>query len=1233
MSIAPAPAAASPAKANSPQGTKPSKDAADSLIQQRIDEACSALWWAELTRTGLALLIGLFVALLVWIVLDQWIYAGGKLFRTLALATLAGWVGWTLVKRVMPVLKSSVRPEYAARSLERDVPTLRQALTSYITLRGDRGKANLRGRVVNSIGSQAAGTLRTHDHLPAEATGTMRWWLFTMVAFAVLAGYAVLSPKNSFVSAARLLIPFASIDPPRRVSIAEVNPGDSEAIAGRDVTVSASIIGMTDDEQAVIRWETGAAEHEAPLDFEESSLRHQGSLTLAHSVSGSVPYYIEAGDAIAGPFHLQVQDVPVVAVDSIHYQPPAYTGEQPHTNSSGAITGVDGTVVTINATTNRAVAKGKVEFNPKPIGNTVAATAGAQALSLDASGTKLTLTFTLRTPEGRSAEAGLESYRIKVWDDADQSNPDPIIYPIRVIADLPPEISVVVPQKSPQNVPLDAQQSFEIHALDADYGLKSVRLKIMRSGRVLDEPVLWSDPVGASGNQVVEYGLRPKKLGLRVGERVRVTAIAIDNRFSETDPRIKPNVTTADPIDLRITAPEASDPDSNDPNSKQDPANQEGGSEESEASTGSNQEGESEEKNNDSKDSGDSGETGQSGNEGTQGGGSGSGSGDSESEGEGEGNAGGSGPSEGENESPDSKGSGGSNDGEGESSDQNDPSNSGGAGGTGDNSEGEGSNSPENEGASESEGADSEMNEGAGNDSQSGSDAQSGTGNQPSGDATGDPNAAPESGAGDGQSQSDAARQQPGGDPDRAPENDGQAMERLKEFLEQKQKEQQSGSDSSTGQDSSQNQQPSGEGGSQEQTDQGGSSQSGSKPEPGSNNDPSGGTDSQQPDAGSEERGNEERGSEGGSTDPQGNQKGSGNQDQNSTQSQQNTDASSGQNEDRGQQGTGDQNDPKDSATGDQRGSEGANDPSKEGSKGDQRNEGGSSERSEKPDGSGSDDSNKKDPTGNDPKSRDPNSSDPNKGEQGTGGQSDAEKNRQPGDNQDTGDSRESGNDAGSENGIGDTGQSNNQSNSRNQGTEGEQADPSQGEQSEGEQNNPGNAADPSTSTGDSQSNPSEAQNPSDDNQASSQNFNGSGSGGEGTAKEGDPDVPPDPIDTEYAKQATDLVLDYLDQTRDAPDRDLLEKMNWTEQDLNRFYDRWQKVRQMQRTGDAEQQRDVEEALKSLGMRDPRQTTLNKRESADRMQRIRDAGNRRPVPAAHRDAFNEFRRAISRQGR
>ena len=117
----------------------------------------------------------------------------------------------------------------------------------------------------------------------------------------------------------------------------------------------------------------------------------------------------------------------------------------------------------------------------------------------------------------------------------------------------------------------------------------------------------------------------------------------------------------------------------------------------------------------------------------------------------------------------------------------------------------------------------------------------------------------------------------------------------------------------------------------------------------------------------------------------------------------------------------------------------------------------------------------------------------------------------------------------------------------------------------------------------------------------------------------------PPPPDLEYAKEATDMVLDYLDETREQVDPELLKDLNWTEQDLERFRQRWEKVRDLkQAPSDVKPNSELEDALKSLGLK-PKARGTGTREGDDGFRSLRDSGNRRKAPAAFRDAFDAFR--------
>jgi len=119
----------------------------------------------------------------------------------------------------------------------------------------------------------------------------------------------------------------------------------------------------------------------------------------------------------------------------------------------------------------------------------------------------------------------------------------------------------------------------------------------------------------------------------------------------------------------------------------------------------------------------------------------------------------------------------------------------------------------------------------------------------------------------------------------------------------------------------------------------------------------------------------------------------------------------------------------------------------------------------------------------------------------------------------------------------------------------------------------------------------------------------------------------------EYAREATDLALEYLEDqlAKDEPDRQLLERLGWTRDDLKRLYDQWDGMRrkadQGGRTG-VEAQEDLDKALRSLGLR-ARSTELSgDRTPADQMRNLKE-GFRLSPPPEWADAFRAYTMGVA----
>ncbi len=514
----------------------------------------------------------------------------------------------------------------------------------------------------------------------------------------------------------------------------------------------------------------------------------------AHLDAGLIAYSILAGDEIAGPFELSVQDVPVVAIQSVHYDPPDYSRQSAWTGSGGTIQALDGTQVTIRATTNRPVVKAKIEFNPRPLGDSVQATAGATELNIEPDGTSLSVVFPLRSARGRSAAVELESYRISVWDASDQRNPEPIIYPIRVVTDLPPEIAIMLPTVSPKDLPIDSQQVIQIYASDPDFGLQQISLEIRSGIDLIAEPILWSDKAGEKGNQVAEYRMRPAEHGLRIGDTVNVIAIATDNRLLQHDRSVEPNTARTDAIELKIVAsqpaPRAGDPEADGVSAPDDRPASDKGEDNSGASSGegAQQQGgggsEGEGKKQQGESQGGDQQSNQSGE---------SGDGDGETSG---------GESSDRNEGGESSPENPSSSGEGtSSSDDRQPTGDQPTDKTGDQSSSDQSTGDSQQSEPGSEPSDQERGQQLQEPGSQGQGKPNDNANQPSGDAksadrSSGADSDPENRSGQGPSEnqtsepgSEQSNSEQSGDRDE-PQHDGEAFERIREHLEQKRKAQ-----------------------------------------------------------------------------------------------------------------------------------------------------------------------------------------------------------------------------------------------------------------------------------------------------------------------------------------------------------------------------------------------------------------------------------------------------------
>jgi hypothetical protein len=115
----------------------------------------------------------------------------------------------------------------------------------------------------------------------------------------------------------------------------------------------------------------------------------------------------------------------------------------------------------------------------------------------------------------------------------------------------------------------------------------------------------------------------------------------------------------------------------------------------------------------------------------------------------------------------------------------------------------------------------------------------------------------------------------------------------------------------------------------------------------------------------------------------------------------------------------------------------------------------------------------------------------------------------------------------------------------------------------------------------------------------------------------------------EYARKATELALKRLKDEEHNPDPELLDKLGWSKEDLAEFLRRWDALQKSaQDTKDGK--RELDEALRSLGLRDPANRKRAGGTASDTQRDLRDAGNRSSAPPKYRDLYDSFRKGAAR---
>lgn len=542
------------------------------FIDQQVEKTGTQVKLVDLGSSLMVLGAGVLSYLLVMTIIDHWFFSLGPPGRWAALVLLVSGAGWYMARVVLPVAFGRVNPLFAAQAIEHSEPSLKNSLLNFLLFRSDR--AGVRAAVYQALEQRAAADLK---HVPIDTavdrSRLIKLGCFLAGVLVICAAYTMLASKSPFQSVARVLVPWADIERPSRVRIEEVQPGHIEVFQGERTVVSAHLYDLRRDEPVTLHYaglDAQQARQSAAMQPGAGSLRYESPLPPEDDgFQRDVTYWIEAGDARSAAYRVRVIPAPVMLIESIEYDYPHYTKlPQRIVQRQGDVRAVEGTRITVRARANQPIAAAVLEFDPPADVAGQTPDRGLQRgplvtapyrIEMEFRGQEAWCSFVCEMNEPRTG-ARHRTYQLRFATESGHRNPQPVLHRIEVLADLPPEIEILTPAADRVEVPEDGWQKIEIRAVDPDYGLTAIRLEATAGGRQVLLRDLLQDPAGRSGQEMTGFEFAPRALGMRAGTEAQCGAVAEDNRAAPLTGLPEPNIAKSRQITLVITPAENAQP-------------------------------------------------------------------------------------------------------------------------------------------------------------------------------------------------------------------------------------------------------------------------------------------------------------------------------------------------------------------------------------------------------------------------------------------------------------------------------------------------------------------------------------------------------------------------------------------------------------------------------------------------------------------------------------------------
>jgi len=543
--------------------TAPIVSPLESTVENHIDSTSRLVRKVDLAISLLIIFSLITGGLFLAVIADHWLLKEGltmtlRLGIFAALFTAAGlYIYW----KVVPLWLYPINPVYTADLIERDTPVFKNSLINWLLLRQERlARADLpenkiNDRMFDGVVRTAAAKVQT---VPAGHAVDLQRVIWAGAVLAILlvlfVAYAALSPKNPFASLARVMLPFSGIERPQAAQFRNVQPGDTTALQGETLTISAEVVSQSADTvYLVFSTDDGqAVQQRIPMSLPEGKIAFEtqfppGKQGLERGFNSSVDYWIAQGESRSKQYRIEVLPAASVEIVSLSYKFPDYTGTPPETiEHGGDIRTLEGTEVTVAVRSTLPLQDIDLVFDDNPANRVRMMVSNTQ--KTEAKGT-----FTLKTSPPR------KSFAFRATDIHGNASRRSGIYQIEVIPDQPPRVQWADTAANLSNVaqmdlPLNKTLQLPIQAEDPDFALRYLVFKTDAPGkRIPDVPLISSPSAGPTAHrgQIKKTAtFSPEEKRLAVGDTVEIFVEAKDTKLPDA------NVSETRRIKINVVDPE-----------------------------------------------------------------------------------------------------------------------------------------------------------------------------------------------------------------------------------------------------------------------------------------------------------------------------------------------------------------------------------------------------------------------------------------------------------------------------------------------------------------------------------------------------------------------------------------------------------------------------------------------------------------------------------------------------